>query len=55
MKKPTGKTGEDGDWINRCMAIEKKIMKKTHLGLLGFTTEEEGSVNSEIGAVLIKN
>jgi hypothetical protein len=24
MKKPMGKTGEDGDWINRCMAIEKK-------------------------------
>jgi hypothetical protein len=47
MKKPMGKTGEDGDRINRCMAIEKKIMKKTHSGLLGFTSEEEGFVNSE--------
>jgi hypothetical protein len=35
MEKPTGKTGEDGDWINRCMAIEKKIMMKTHLGFAG--------------------
>jgi hypothetical protein len=47
MKKPMDKTGEDGDRINRCMAIEKKIMMKTHSGLLGFTSEEEGSVNSE--------
>jgi hypothetical protein len=47
MKKPTGMTGEDGNWINRCMAIEKKSMMKTHLGLFGFTSEEEGSVNSE--------
>ncbi len=47
MKKPMGKTGEDGDWINRCMAIEKEIMMKTHSGLLGSTSEEEGSVNSK--------
>ncbi len=47
MKKPMGKTGEDGHWINLCMAIEKKIMKKTHSGLMGFTTEEEGFVNLE--------
>ncbi len=25
MKKPTGRTGEAGDQIHRCMAIEKKI------------------------------
>jgi hypothetical protein len=24
-KKPMGQTGEAGDWIHRCMAIEKKI------------------------------
>ncbi len=29
------------------MAIEKKIMMKTHSGLLSFTSEEEGSVNLE--------
>ncbi len=46
MKKPTSKLGEDGDRINRGMAFEKKIMKKTHLGLLGFTSEE-GSINLE--------
>ncbi len=46
MKKPTGKLGEDGNRINRSMAFEKKIMKKTHLGFLGFTSEE-GPVNLE--------
>ncbi len=34
MKKPTGRTGENDDRVHRCMAIEKKIMKKTHLGVL---------------------
>ncbi len=29
MKKPTGGTGEAGDRIHRCMAIEKRILKKT--------------------------
>ncbi len=42
MKKPTGWTGEDGNWINQCIAIEKKI--KIHLGMLGFTLDE-GSIN----------
>ncbi len=46
MKKPMGKTGEDGNQINRCMAIEKKIMWKTHSGLLGFTLDEN-SINLE--------
>jgi hypothetical protein len=46
MKKLTGRTGEDGDRINWCMAIEKKIMRKTHSGMLGFTLDE-GSVNLE--------
>jgi hypothetical protein len=46
MKKPTGWTGEDGNQINWCMAIEKKIMRKTHSGMLGFALDE-GSINSE--------
>jgi hypothetical protein len=46
MKKPSGKMGEDGDRIDRCMVIEKKIMRKTHSGLLGFTLDE-GFVNLE--------
>jgi hypothetical protein len=46
MKKPTGPTGEDGNRINRCMVIEKKITRKTHSGMLGFTSDE-GSVNSK--------
>jgi hypothetical protein len=28
MKKPTGRTGEAGNRIHRCIAIEKKIIKK---------------------------
>jgi hypothetical protein len=43
MKKPTGRMGEDGDWIIRCIAIENKIMRKTHLEMLGFNLDE-GSV-----------
>jgi hypothetical protein len=35
MKKPTGWMGEAGDRIHRCMAIEKKILKKTHSGMMG--------------------
>jgi len=41
MKKPTGGTGERGDRINRCIAIERKIMEKTNSGLLGFSSEED--------------
>jgi hypothetical protein len=35
LKKPTGKPGEANDRILRCIAIERKIMEKTHSGLLG--------------------
>jgi hypothetical protein len=35
MKKPMGWTGEIGDRICQCIAIEKKIMRKTHSGFLG--------------------
>jgi hypothetical protein len=28
MKKPKGRMGEDGNQINPCIAIEKKIMRK---------------------------
>jgi hypothetical protein len=46
MKKPTDWTGEDGIQINRCMAIEKKIMRKTHSGMLAFSSDE-GFVSSD--------
>jgi hypothetical protein len=45
MKKLTGRTGEDGDRINQCIAIEKKIMRKTHSGMLGFTLDEDSGVS----------
>jgi hypothetical protein len=44
MKKPTGRTGEKGDRIHRCIAIEKKIMDKTHSGMIGFSLEEDNRI-----------
>jgi hypothetical protein len=41
-----GSDGGDGSQINRCMAIEKKIMRKTHLGMLAFSSDE-GFVSSD--------
>jgi len=32
MKKPTGKPGGPNDRIHRCIAIEKRILDKTHSG-----------------------
>ncbi len=32
MQKPTGRMGENGDWIHRCMLTEKKIQRKLILG-----------------------
>ena len=40
MKKPTGRTGEGGNWIHRCISIEKIIIKKTHSGMLGFSSSD---------------
>jgi hypothetical protein len=41
MKKPTSRAGEAGDRIHRCIAIEKKILKKTHLGMMGFSSSDD--------------
>jgi hypothetical protein len=35
LKKPTRKPGKANDRILRCIANERKIMEKTHSGLLG--------------------
>jgi hypothetical protein len=62
MKKPTGQTGENNDHVHRCMAIEKKIMKKTHSGILGLSSnidtipsenEDSGGVNQWGGGGVI--
>ena len=42
MKKPTGKSGTNDDRIFRCIAIERKILKKTNSGMLGALSAEEG-------------
>jgi hypothetical protein len=41
MQKPTGRTGENGDPIHRCMLIEKKFMKKTHSGMIGLLLDSD--------------
>jgi hypothetical protein len=53
MKKPTGRTGENDDRVHRCMAIEKKIMKKTHSGILGLSSDSDTipSENEGVGGL----
>jgi hypothetical protein len=41
MQKPTGRTSENGNRIHRCMLIEKKNMKKTHLGIIGLLPDSD--------------
>ena len=43
MKKPTGQMGADAaDLIHKCIAIEKKILEKTHSGMIGFSPASDG-------------
>jgi hypothetical protein len=49
MKKPTGRTGENDDRVHRCMAIEKKIMKKTHSGILGLSSDSDTILSENEG------
>jgi len=41
FKKPTGATGENGDRIQRCIEIERRIQGKTSSGILGASSGEE--------------
>ena len=41
MKKPTGKPGDPNNWIHWCISIEKRIMAKTHSGMLGLSLDDE--------------
>ena len=46
-KKPMGKPGGGvNDRIYRCISIEKKILDKTHLGMLGLSTDNKDNVPS---------
>ena len=47
MKKPTGRPGENSDRTHRCIAIERKIMKKTHAGMMGIEESEDESHDSD--------
>jgi hypothetical protein len=46
MKKPTGWTGENGDRICQCIVIEKNIMRKTHSGFLGVSSDKDNVANN---------
>jgi hypothetical protein len=46
MKKPTGRTGGNGDRICQCIAIKKKIMRKTHSGFLGVSSDKDNVANN---------
>jgi len=50
MKKPTGRPGENSDRTHRCIAIERKIMEKTHAGMMGI--EESEDEDRDSGAVV---
>ncbi len=41
MQKPTGRMGKNSDRIHRCMLIEKIIMKKTHSGMIGLSSDSD--------------
>ena len=50
MKKPTGKPGENNDRTHRCIAIECKIMNKTHAGMMGIEeSKDEDHVSDAVG------
>jgi hypothetical protein len=44
MQKPTGRMGENGNRIQRCVLIEKKFMKKTHLEMIGLSSDSDSVV-----------
>ena len=43
FKKPTGRTGDAGDRINRCIVIEREIQAQTEAGVLGASSGEDGA------------
>mgnify|MGYP000276798726 CR=1 FL=1 len=47
-KKPTGKPGENTDRTHRCIAIERKIMEKTHAGMMGIQESEDEDCGDEV-------
>jgi hypothetical protein len=47
MKKPTGQPGKNSDRTHRCIAIECKIMEKTHAGMMGIEESEDKDHDSD--------
>jgi len=49
MKKPMGSTGGNEDHIHECIAIERRIMEKTHSGMLGLSDGDDEDAEDEDG------
>ena len=50
MKKPIGRMGADAaDLIHKCIAIEKKILEKTHSGMIGLSPTSDRVQGGEDG------
>jgi len=50
MKKPTDRLGENSDRTHRCITIERKIMEKTHAGMMGIEeSKDEDHVSDAVG------
>ena len=47
FKKPTGRTGENGDRIARCIAIERRIQDAANAAILGVSSAESDHDNEE--------
>ena len=47
MKKPTGGTVQKGERIHKCIAIERLILDKTHLGMLSLSPDGGSGSGSE--------
>jgi hypothetical protein len=47
MKKLTGWPGKNSDRTHRCIAIERRIMEKTHAGMMGIEESEDDNNDSD--------
>jgi len=47
FKKPTGRTGDAGDRINRCIVIERNIQAQNEAGVMGASSGEEDGANED--------
>ncbi len=54
MKMPTGGTGQKGERIHKCIAIERLILDKTHSGMLGLSPDGDTGLKDDGSAQAAK-